>query len=339
MALKSYELKDQLTRPDPKVRLYVFAGPDEAGSRKLMATRVAALGDGAECVDLSPAQLKDDPARLGDEAAALSLFGGGPRWIRVHLTSGGGDDLVAAATALLELPAAEHPVMVVGGGLTAKSALVKLADAHPAALAIISFVPEGGNARRALDDVARDCGVRLGSGVAQALIAASRGDRDVMARELEKVALYLGDGGEVTLADWEAIGAETPGAAGDALVDAVMGGEVKRLPAALAAADATGELGIGLLRALGRRAMLLAEARVAVERGADPERAVRDIRLPPAMKRGLERQIGRWDAASLARLVERVLDTEHAMKADSRLAELTLRAELTEIARTAARRR
>ena len=65
MALKSYELKDQLTRPDPKVRLYVFAGPDEAGSRKLMATRVAALGDGAECVDLSPAQLKDDPARLG----------------------------------------------------------------------------------------------------------------------------------------------------------------------------------------------------------------------------------------------------------------------------------
>lgn len=341
MPLKSSEAHKQLSQPNPKVRLYVFCGPDEAGSRKLMAMRVAALGEGAECVDLTPAQLKDDPARLGDEAAALSLFGGGPRWIRVHIPSGGGDEVVAAATALLELPAAEHPVLIVGGTLTARSALVKLADASSLALAVISYVPFAGDARRAVEEAASACGLTLGAGVAQAIVAASRSDRDVAMREMEKLALYLGDRREATLADWDAIGAETPGVAGDALIDAVLGGEVKNLPAALAAADATGELDIGLLRAMGRRAMLLAGSRVAVERGGDPESAARKAPLPAPQKRAFERQLTRWDAPSLARLIERLLDTEHAMKrrGESELADLQLRVELTEIARMAARSR
>ena len=55
------------------------------------------MGAGSERIDLSGADLKGDPARLADEAAAISMFGEG-RWILVEQA---GDEIVPALDALL----------------------------------------------------------------------------------------------------------------------------------------------------------------------------------------------------------------------------------------------
>src|SRR3546814_2765198 len=69
------EIARAVDRPDPALRLLLLHGPDEAGSRALGARFEAALGDGYERIDLAPGDLKADPARLTDEAAATSMFG------------------------------------------------------------------------------------------------------------------------------------------------------------------------------------------------------------------------------------------------------------------------
>src|SRR4029077_5187753 len=69
-----------LKSADPSVAAVLFYGPDQGLVRERaldLVTRIAGdAGDPFRVAELSAAQLKDDPARLADEAAALSLSGG-----------------------------------------------------------------------------------------------------------------------------------------------------------------------------------------------------------------------------------------------------------------------
>src|SRR3546814_11197284 len=67
------------------------------------------MGPDAERIDLDPSTLRDDSARLADEAASFSMFGD-KRWIRVN---GMGEESLPALTALLEAEAAGNPVLAV----------------------------------------------------------------------------------------------------------------------------------------------------------------------------------------------------------------------------------
>jgi DNA polymerase-3 subunit delta len=64
------------------IRFFLLYGPDEAGSQSLSRRLERAMGPGAERVDLDGPTLRDDPARLTDEAAAFSMFGD-KRWVRI----------------------------------------------------------------------------------------------------------------------------------------------------------------------------------------------------------------------------------------------------------------
>ena len=138
MKAKPADFQRAMARPG-ETRLFLLHGPDEAGSRALVGRLGAAMGAGAERVDLKGADLKDDPARLADEAAAISMFGDA-RWILVEQA---GDESVAAVEALLAAPVTESAVIAIGGALRKTSALLKHAESHRAALTYPSSVPEG----------------------------------------------------------------------------------------------------------------------------------------------------------------------------------------------------
>src|SRR5215470_7463371 len=81
-----------LDRLDPLIRAVLFHGPD-AGLVRERADRVARsvcreLADPFRVAELSGQILADDPARLADEAAQLSLVGG-RRVVRVRGTGDG----------------------------------------------------------------------------------------------------------------------------------------------------------------------------------------------------------------------------------------------------------
>src|SRR3546814_14529575 len=75
MASKA-QIESALKAPDNATRFVLLHGPDEAGSRALAKVLGAAMGAEAERIELGGAELKADPARLADEAASISPFGG-----------------------------------------------------------------------------------------------------------------------------------------------------------------------------------------------------------------------------------------------------------------------
>ena len=124
-------------QPAAGVRFYLFHGPDDAQSRALGQRLTEALA--ASRFVLSGSAVKADPALLADEAGAMNLFGG----TRVVWVEPAGDEIAAGVEALLEANAAESPVVAIAGALRKTSALLKLAEAAPDAVAFAAYPPEG----------------------------------------------------------------------------------------------------------------------------------------------------------------------------------------------------
>jgi DNA polymerase-3 subunit delta len=341
MQAKGAAATQALARPDPAIRLYVLGGPDESGSRALAASLGKAMGPDGERIDIPSSKLRDDPATLTDEAAAIGMFGG-RRWVLVTLMSGGGDEVMAAATALLEAPAAGNPVVIIGSGITAKSKIAKLAATHPAAMLVISWPPDMRDAGRLANDFAAPLGLELDPKVAQAIAQSCNGDRGLIERETEKLALYCDASPSARKRagadDWAAIGAGMSDGDIGPLIDAVLDGQCRSLPPLFAAMEADGSGDIRLLRAFARRTVDLAALRVHVEEGANPGRVIESHGRSIFWKEkdAITRQLGLWSADALAWLAGELLRIERAMKGDAGNAMLLLRAGLLDIARRAA---
>src|SRR5206468_8465249 len=142
---------------------------------------------GASKFTVGAGAVKSDPASLADEAGAMSLFGG----VRVIWIEPAGDDIAAGVEALLESPNSESAVVAVAGALRKTSALLKLAEGSPHALAFAAYVPEGQDAQRMVIDVGRRFGLKIGSPTASRLADQCGNDQAIVVQELQKLALYI----------------------------------------------------------------------------------------------------------------------------------------------------
>ena len=340
MKVKEAQIARALDKPDGKVRLYLLYGPDDSGSRALAARLERAMGPDAERIDLDGATLKDDPARLADEAASISLFGGAR-----HIRVAGGDECTAAVAALLESGTMGDPVVMIAGTLKPSSTLLKRVLDDPATLACISYKPEGSAADDLVVAIGRTHGLRLAKAVAQQLASACLGDRAIMEREIEKLALFLDaapdrprDAGPEAL---DAIGAGLDETDLSQLVDAVMAGRLPSLAGELSIlADGTSGP-IPALRGLSRRVLLLARLRAQVDGGASVSGVMASSgkTLFYKEKDPVGNQLARWDAARLRTAATRIFSVEQAIKAPRTAGDVLAAQELIAIGRVAERLR
>ena len=330
---------ERALREPGQIRFFLLHGPDESGSRALVRMLAETLGAEAERVELSGSELKADPARLADEAASISLFGGA-RYIQVEPA---GDEALAAVEALLEAPAAGNPVLLIAGGLRPSSKLLKLALDSKAAMAFASYAPEGRDADRLVLDMARERGLIVRPDVATRIAEASAGNRAVLALELDKYALYLDASPEGPQAlDHDAVDAlGAGGGEGDLgkLAESVAGGDQDLLQAELTRLAGEGVEGISLVRAALRRMLLLARLRAEVERGngVDAVMASQGKSLFWKDKDSVKPQLSRWRSAALARAIARLLEAERLVKAPGSPGTVAVDEELFAISRQAAR--
>lgn len=296
-----------LDRPDRTIRLYLFHGPDEAASRALGEQLLAGLGGAAKHA-LDPAELRSRPAMLADEAAALSLFGEA----RALWITPAGDELAASAEALLALTAIESPVIAIAGTLRKTSALLKLAEAAPLALAHVSYPPEPRDAMRLVTELGRKEGLRIDGEVAARVAAACANDRAIIALEFAKLALYLdctpASPQPLDHATLDAVSADFSEGAAIRVGDLALSGEIPGLMAELDRLGADAADPVPIVRAIQRRLMMLAPLRARVERGETVTTVVdlagkalfwRDKNLVAELLSSLS-------AARLAELVERM---------------------------------
>jgi DNA polymerase-3 subunit delta len=332
---------DRALRDPVGHRFYLLYGPDDAGSRALARLVAGAVGAAAERIELTGAELKADPARLSDEAASISLFGGA----RYILVDPAGDECLAAVEGLLEVAAAGNPVVLIAGALKPASKLLKLALASDRALAFASYAPEGQDAERLVLDMAREQGLVARPDVARRLADACGGNRAILGQELAKLALYLdaAPGGPQPLEHEaiDAVGASTGEGDLSRLVEGVGSGNARLLQEELLRLSSEGIEGIPLIRAMLRRMILLARLRAEVERGnsVDAVMASQGKSLFWKEKGVIAQQVSRWRAPYLAKSVERLVEAERQAKASGGLGAAAVDEELFAICRQAARLR
>jgi len=325
-------------QPDPKIRFYLFHGQDGANSRALGERLLAGLG--ATRATLTGGAIRSDPALLSDEAGAMSLFGG-KRLIWIEPAS---DDIAPAVEALLAAEAIESPVAAIAGALRKTSALLKLAESAPNALACVSYVPEGQDAQRMVIDIARRVGLKVEAGVAARIADACGNDQAVVSRELEKFALYVDASPQTpkTLDDdaVDAVGAAVPEGELLHLADLALAGNVAQLSEELARLPGSLE-GIPVVRSLQRRLLMLAPARARLERGerSDAVMASFGKALFWKDKPLFEKLLQQWTSEDLARVSERAGKLERALFFGPAPDQAMLGEELLAIARAARGRR
>ena len=252
-----------LDQPDRTIRLFLFHGADEGQSRSLGERLLKGLG--ASRFVASASLLRSDPALLADEAGAMSLFGE-PRAIWVEPA---GDDIADAVAALLEAPSSESPVILIAGALRKTSALLKMAESHPKALAHVSYIPEGQDAERMVTEVGRTHGLRISGSVAARVADSCGNDQAIVGQELAKLALYVGASPQspkdLDHDAVDAVGADMPEGDFLRLADLALAGELGAMSTELARLTRSGTEAIPVIRALQRRILILAPIRARVE--------------------------------------------------------------------------
>ena len=325
-------------QPDPKVRFYLFHGPDEAQSSALGDRLVTALK--AAKHNVASGSLRGDPALLADEAGAIDMFGGAKAiWLQPA-----GEEIVAAVEALMDAPAAESPVIAIAGRLGKSSGLLKLAESHPLALAHISYELDARDAERLVAELARAEGLRPRSGVAARIAEGCANDRRMISQELAKLALYVDaspdspkDLGSDAL---DAIGADMGGDF-QGIADLALAGDLRSLGDAMSRMDSSGKEAIPIIRSLQRRLLMLAPIRSRIDAGERLQAVMTSMGKSLFWKDKpiVEKMLGMWDSAGLARVSERTGALERRlMRGDSPPAAEALGEELVAIARQARRR-
>lgn len=338
MKLARGAIAKALDRPDPQVRVYLFHGADEAQSRAHAERLLTALG--ATRHPLSASAAKADPALLADEASAMSLFGGS----RLIWIEPAGDDVVAGVEAVLGLPALENRVVLIAGSLRKTSALLKLCEASPAALAYVSYVPEGADAERMVAEVARTLGLKTSPSVAARIAASCGNDQAIVRQELTKLALYLDAAPEspreLDHAAVDAVGADLPEGDFLRIADIALSGDLDALASELSALSPGGTEAIPVLRSLQRRLLMLAPARARIERGENAASVMAAIERSLFFKDKtmVGRFLQQWDAASLGRIADRAGQLERDVMLTPVPPAEGLAEELIAVARAARRR-
>lgn len=337
MKANANQIRAAIDAASPDIRLYLLHGPDEAGAQEIAARLARAIGPDAERVDLEPSLLKTSPGRLADEAASLSLFGTA-RHIRI---SGAGEECLEAFTLLLDADRAGNPVVAVAPSLKSTGRVVKLALGAPRAMSFACYLPEGGDAEKLAIAIAREQGLRATGDTAARLASASGGDRAVMTRELEKLALYLDAAPErpreLDDAALDAVGADLGDAEMARAIEAAIEGRPDLLAGELARLDEAGISLIPVLRQLVRRLMTLAELRAEIDAGASAGAVIERVFFRERAATG--RALRGWPAQKISDAIDRARLAERAIMASGTAGNVLARSAIVAVARMAARQR
>lgn len=327
-----------------KYRLHFLCGPDEAGASAAALKVIAALPDPGERVEMSGQDLKSEPVRLVDEARSTSLFGD-TRHLYVRVSGEEAHDALAAFCELADRGEADHawPVFVIASSATDKSRSAKLLEGRADALVAMFHLPDLSFVTAEVRAMADSAGLRLGGDLAERIARAAGLDVRLAGSEVEKLALYLDATPQypkpADAAAWEAIGAKTEEDGFAPLVNAVLSGDLRKLPGEIARMREIPLNPVGVALALERRAAQIAGLAARMRPGEDIARLLESQRVFFRERRDVERQMRQWPGAKLERLVPRLTELHRALLANSQTAELLLAHELTRIAKVAAARR
>lgn len=296
-----------------RYRAALLYGPDGGQVREaaqaLALSVVKDLKDAFNVVELSEARIAEDPAILSDEMNAMSFTGDR----RLVMLRDGGDKSARAIEAALEQSGESAAFLLVcADELSPRSSLRQLFEKSPAMAAFACYKDEGRSLEQLITQAFQADHVRCDRDAMAYLCAQLGNDRGVTRSEIEKLALYVGQGGTVTLEiARELVDTNNDVFMEDACHHIALGQET-RLEAALDRLRQEGTPAIALVRAALRHFQKLEWVRAKLESGMSAEDAVASLRPPVFFKQAplWRQQVLRWSGPAIRKALASLVETE-----------------------------
>jgi DNA polymerase-3 subunit delta len=287
--------------------VYLLLGDDE--ERKARAVERLRGGRPVEAYDAS----ETPPEAVVSACNSYSLFGEGP-FVLVKNLDAWNAAQKAVLVEYLDDPAPVADLVLLGKKLGAREKLLaavkESGEVHtfeqPTGKALVGWVV--GQAKR--------LGLDLPEDLARNLTDRCSGDKIRLTSEIEKLALYVGEG-KVTREDVEALCPPDVRSNIFAFVDSLAAGDRGKALKSLEDLISTGEPPLRVTYMVRRQFGLVARARALSERGASQREVASELKVPPFVARKLEEQAQGLE--DLERALALVLDLERGLKGGSDL--------------------
>ena len=317
MKLAWKEIESFVKAPNPKARAILVYGPDTGLVREralaMAKTVVADPADPFNVASLTGDILADDPARLADEAMAMSLMGG-TRLIRIEDAS---DKLTPLLKDYLAAPSAENLVILEGGELGPKSSLRALFEKSPAAAALPCYVDDEKSVAMLARQLLGEAGYTIQADAMTWLTMNIAGDRLKIRGEIDKLITYMGRAGNtVRLDDVLASFGEAGAQSTDDLIYAIGSGRAETALFTYHKLLAEGVAVVQIMRFLQGHFRKLHYAKSMMKDGLAADEAMKKLQPPIFFKNEapFRAQLGKWSEPRLLAILGRLAQIEMQMK-------------------------
>lgn len=318
MKLTSKQIPAFLKTPTKDCWAVLIYGPDEGQVREY-ASIIAKIAvkdpnDPFACVELSEDNLKAEPTQLHDELFAMSMLGG-ERLVRLD---GSGEAIGKLLTEIYDQNnQPEAYLIVTAGELTPRSSLRALFEKHNKLAALPCYKDESYQVDALIGQKLREANIRADREVVQYLAANLGSDRRVTLSELDKLVLYCGEGGQVTLEEAIDLVGNSAELTMDDLCNALADGNIRGVDRIMQKLLRENVQPIQILRALQRYFLRLHLAATTMQQQRlSADQVINDMKPKVFFKQVpvLRRQLGLWKPAMLQEVLLMLTRAEQASK-------------------------
>lgn len=331
MKLTARQIADFMKSPTQVAGALVY-GPDEGLVRErvkqLTHTVLGEKPDPFAIIELDEASLKENPTRLFEEAAAMGFLVDK----RVIILRAPADKTASDIEALLPTLNAATYIIVSEGELTPRAAMRQLFEQHQRLAALPCYKDEAQNISQLIRTEITKAGLTIRPEALSAMSARLGNDRGVSMSEIEKLVLYKGGKGEVSLADVDALIPDNQENEAIEAAYAFISGDAGAFDKKLMSLLKDGIQPIAILRSFQRHIQRLHLVRSQMQEGMGTEEAIKTLRPPVFFKEEarFRSQLQALPQHAFARLLQRVAEIEAHVKSGIRSPELAM-AELTQL--------
>ena len=312
MKISERDVAGLLKAPATCYSAYLLYGPDQGlvreRARQLSDYFCDLPNDPFAQTSLTGAQLAEDKARLSDEAMAVNIFGG----LRVVTVSGVGSEMTAGVKLAFANPNPDARIIIRASDVNTRHALVKLCDETEFCASIGCYSDDRRNLQQIAKEIFAKDNISASAQVMSAILTRLGSDRQVSLSELNKLALYVGSGGVLSLGDIDKALGDNGAVAVDEVSLSLLNGDVNAFERDYGRLRHEGIQPIAVLRQLLSlfKGMQVAKARM--QTGHSAAQAIALLRPPVhfKMKPVLTRQLGIWSEDQITDAIDRVMQAE-----------------------------
>lgn len=291
-------------------------GPDEGlvrtRGRTLSGSVLGAGHDQMQLVEFDSDEINADPARLLDEANAISMFGGK----RAIIVRQAGKLSKAAWQPLLDVPPLDSVILLLADDLAKTSPLRSAVENADRFFAIACYPPSASDLQAVIDDKCRRAGLSITPVARAALVEVLGTDFALSEGEIDKLILYCHGQMSIDVADIEASIADSSDAAGTSSIDCAFEGRVEEIDGEVTRSFRDGINPSGLLALALNHAFLLRRLAEAHRTGS-LDTAMRAERIFFRRQDRVRTQAQRWGQPMLSRVIDALATAQEASRRHS----------------------